>query len=199
MFPFLPQQASLFGTANLQTLLNVTKRYASGLQQLAELNTQTVKTVFEESASVLKAGSAATPGEFMNWQSSLIAAFPEKAAAYTRHFLTIIRSTEADILEETRTQFEQYGVGMKGVLDSAAQQGESAAQGTTELLSNIASASTQAVDETAEAVLDASGQIAQTSIDSTAEGVDAAREATETAAREATETASRTSKAGSKR
>jgi len=97
MFPYFPQQSSSVVTANLQTLVNVTKRYASGLQQLAELNVQTVKTVFEESTSVLKAGSSAKPGEFLSWQSTLFAEIPEKAAAYTRHFLTIVRATEADI------------------------------------------------------------------------------------------------------
>jgi phasin family protein len=109
--------------------VNVTKSYASGLQQLTELNVQTVKTVFEESASTLKAGSNAKPGEFLSRRSTLFAAIPEKAAAYTRHFSKIVRATEADILNEARTQFEQYGFGMKGVFESAAQQAQSAVQG----------------------------------------------------------------------
>lgn len=191
MFPYLPQQAASFGTANLHTLLKVTQCYARGLQQLAELNTQTVKTVFEESNSVLKAGSAATPGEFLSWQSSLLAAYPEKAAAYTRHFLTIVRSTEADMLNEAHGQFEQYGAGMREVLDAAAQGEQSAVEGATERLSDIARESTDDFNQSAGSVLDASGRIARASIESGAEGIHAAQEASEAALRPA--------KAGAKR
>jgi len=47
MFPFSPQQASPIA-ANMQALVSVTKRYAAGLQQIAELNVQTVKTVLKK-------------------------------------------------------------------------------------------------------------------------------------------------------
>jgi hypothetical protein len=36
MFPYSRQQPSAVATANFRTLVNVTKRYASGLQQLAK-------------------------------------------------------------------------------------------------------------------------------------------------------------------
>ena len=185
MFPYFPQQSSSVVTANLQTLVNVTKRYASGLQQLAELNVQKVKTVFEESTSVLKAGSSAKPGEFLSWQSTLFAEIPEKAAAYTRYFLTIVRATEADILNEARSQYEQYGFGMKGVLDSAVRQDQSAAQGPIALLSDITTASTDAANVTGGIVLDASEETAQKTLDRSAGAADGAQEASEAALRPA--------------
>lgn len=191
MFPYFPQQASSFASSNLQTLVNVTKRYASGLQQISELNVQTVKTVFEESTTVMKAGSSAKPGELLNWHSTWFAELPEKAAAYTRHYLTIVRSAETDILNETRTQFEQYGFGMKGVFESAAQQAQSASQEAVALLSNTATAATDVANETAGVVLDASGNIAQTSSDARAEAAADAQDASEAALRPV--------KAGSKR
>jgi phasin family protein len=190
MFPFIPQQSSSLATANLQILVNMTKRYAGGLQQLAELNVQTVKTVFEENTSVLKARDAAKPGEFLTWQSTLFAEFPEKAAAYTRHFLSIIRATETDILSETRSHYEQYGISMKRVLESAVGQGQSAVQESEHLL-KITAASTDVVKETAGAVLDAGAEIAQNTIDTSADAADSAKEASEAALRPA--------KAGSKR
>ncbi|WP_159462940.1 TIGR01841 family phasin [Caballeronia telluris] len=173
MFPYSPQQASSVAAANLQSFVNVTKRFASGLQQLAELNVQTVKTVFEESTSVLKAGSSAKPGDFLSWQSTLLAEIPEKTAAYTRHYFEIVRATEADILNETRGQYEKYGIGVKGVF-------ESMSQGPVALLSNIGSTSTDVVDESAEVVLDASAEVT--------DGV-----------QEASDAALRPAKAGSKR
>jgi hypothetical protein len=112
------------------------------------------------------------PGEFLGWQSTPFAAIPEKAAAYTRHFVKIARATEADILNEARTQFEQYGFGMKGGFESAARQAQSAVQGPIALLSDLSAASTGAANETAKVTLDASGQAAQTSNDT---GVEAAK------------------------
>ena len=67
MFPSFPNQTFAFPAANVQVLVNITKRYVSGLQQLAELNVQTVKTVFEESAAVAGVGPKAKLGDFLNW------------------------------------------------------------------------------------------------------------------------------------
>jgi len=161
MFPSFPQQASSGAASNYQLFVNVSKRYASGLQQLAELNVQTIKTVMEESTSVLKAGTVVKPGEFLSLQPKLLAALPEKAAAYSRHFLNIVRSTETDILNETRSQFGKYGFNLKGVFETAAQQSEVFAKGPVALLSNAAKESADAADETAAVVVDASGEIAQ--------------------------------------
>jgi phasin family protein len=92
MFPFsFANQAVVNPLASLQSHVNIAKRYASGLKQLAELNVQTLKTVFEESTAVATAGLHAKPVDFLSWQSTLLAETPEKAAAYTRHFWQIVR------------------------------------------------------------------------------------------------------------
>jgi len=80
---------------------------------------------------------------------------------------------------------------MKGVLDSAVRQDQSAAQGPIALLSDITTASTGAANETAGIVLDASGETAQKTLDTSAGAADGAQEASEAALRPA--------KAGSKR
>ena len=191
MFPFFTKQSSSVVTANLQMFVNVTKRYAGGLRQLGELNVQTVKTVFEEGTSVLKAGGSAKPGELLTWESTLFAEFPEKAAAYARHFFSIVRATETDILSETRSHYEQYGIGMKRVLESAVGPGQPALQESSEHLLNTTAAATDAVKETAAVALDASAEIAQSTIDTSAGTADRAKETSEAALRPA--------KAGSKR
>jgi phasin family protein len=178
MFPYSPQQASSFAAANFQSFVTVTRSLASGLQQLAELNVQAAKTLFGESTSVLKAGSNANPSDFLSWQSTLFAGIPEKTAAYTRHYLTIVRATQADILNETRKQCEQYGFNVKGVF-------ESVPQGPIALLLNIPSASVEVVNESAKVVLDAADGGDQTSIDAGAEAADSAQGASEGAPRSA--------------
>ncbi|KXU82835.1 hypothetical protein CR51_42535 [Caballeronia megalochromosomata] len=149
MFPSFTQQTFLFPSTGVQVLVNVAKRYASGLQQLAELNVQTVKTVFEESAAVAKAGPNAKPGDFLSWQSTLFAETPEKAAAYTRHFLQIVRATQTDILNETRGPLEQLGFGLKRSSDSLSKE-------PVAFLSNVAETATDIADAGAEVIEEAS-------------------------------------------
>ncbi|MFM0521272.1 MULTISPECIES: TIGR01841 family phasin [Caballeronia] len=146
MFPSsFANQTFVYPAASLQVLVNVAKRYASGLQQLAELNVQTAKTVFEESTAVAKAGPQAKPADFLSWQSTLLAETPEKAAAYTRHFWQIVRATQTDILNEARGPIEQFGFGLKKATESASQE-------AVGLLSSAAEASTDLADAGAEAI-----------------------------------------------
>ncbi|BAN26698.1 TIGR01841 family phasin [Caballeronia insecticola] len=119
MFPFFSQQTTSIPATGLQTFVNVSKRYASGLQQIADLNVQTIKTVFEEGNAVFRAGPNAKPADMLSWQSTLFAEAPEKAAAYTRHFLEIVRSTQTDMFNEARAPLAQAGAGMKQAFESA--------------------------------------------------------------------------------
>ncbi|MDR5827972.1 TIGR01841 family phasin [Caballeronia sp. LP006] len=154
MFPIL-QSSAPAATAQLEAFFGITKRYAMGLQQLADLNLQTVKAVFEESASVLTSGSDVKPGDFMGFQWTLFAEVPEKSAAYARHFFQIVRETEADIFKEARSQYEQYGSGMKGAFESAMQQGSSQVQKSIASISDVAS-SAHAASAAPKLILDAS-------------------------------------------
>ncbi|SAL87644.1 phasin family protein [Caballeronia arvi] len=165
MLPFIPQQASSIANANLQIMANVTQRYAHGIQQLAELNLQTVKTLWEESTTVAKAGTAARPSDFLGWESTLFAELPEKAAAYSRHFFSIVRATEADIFNEAFSQYEKYGINVKGAFESALQQGQFAAQGVSALVADVTDRSTQVANEIASKVADANTDVVRTTVD----------------------------------
>jgi len=156
--------------ANLQAFLNASGRFASGLQELTELNVQTVRTVIEESSNLLKPGEDAG-ASVLGWQSALFAQLPLKAASYGQNVWSIITSTEADILGEVRSQYERNGITLKGLFDTAAsetQQGaQSAAQETGLVITSLADtaseatqAATQAAQETGGVILDASGDIA---------------------------------------
>ena len=165
MLPFIPQQASSFANANLQIMMNVTQRYARGIQQLAELNVQTVRTLWEEGSTVAKAGTTARPTEFFGWESMLFAELPEKAAAYSRHFFAIVRATEADIFNEARSQYEKYGINVKDAFESTLQQGQSDAQGTSALVADVTDRSTQAANEIASNIANANTNVAQSTVD----------------------------------
>ncbi|WP_250474265.1 phasin family protein [Caballeronia sp. GAFFF1] len=146
--------------ANLQAFLNASERFANGLHALTELNVQTVRTVIEESHSLLRTGDDTSPGEVLSWQSVMLAQLPQKAASYGQHVLSIITSTEADILGEVRSQYERNGITLKGLFDSGAQAAQETTESTSLVVTNLAETTSEAAANTSGVILDASGEIA---------------------------------------
>ncbi|WP_250500913.1 phasin family protein [Caballeronia sp. GAWG1-5s-s] len=146
--------------ANLQAFLNASERFANGLHALTELNVQTVRTVIEESNSLLRTGDETSAGEALSWQSVMLAQLPQKAASYGQHVLSIITSTEADILGEVRSQYERNGITLKGLFDSGAQAAQETTESTSLVVTNLAETTSEAAANTSGVILDASGEIA---------------------------------------
>ncbi|MFM0323573.1 phasin family protein [Caballeronia glebae] len=153
--------------ANLQAFLNMTGRFASGLQALGELNVQTVRTVVEESNALLSAGDQAAAGDVLGWQSVMLAQFPQKAASYGQHVMSIITSTQDDILGEVRNQYERNGIKFGDPANAAADDVQTATQSSGALITNLADATNDATRETSGVVLDVNGEVAKTSHAST--------------------------------
>jgi hypothetical protein len=159
---YLAYQIPSMARANLQAWLSISGRFASGMQALADLNAQTVRKMVEESNSLLRAGDEASPGDVFGWQSVMFAQFPQKAASYGHHVLSIITSTEADMIGEVRSQYERNGIKLKEMTETAAGEMQQAAQSSGELVTNLADTATEAAQETSGVVLDASGEVAKT-------------------------------------
>jgi hypothetical protein len=143
--------------ANLQAFLNISGRFASGMQALTELNVRTVQTMVEESNALLRAGDEASPGDVFGWQTVMLAQFPQKAASYGQHVMSIISSTESDVIGEVRSQYERNGISLKGMMESAAEDAQSGVQ----LATGLAETMRDAAEETSGVVLDASGEVAK--------------------------------------
>jgi len=182
MFPYSTQPFSSIARANFAAFLNVSGRFASGIQQLTELNIQTVKTVIEESNSLLRAGEQASAGDVLGWQSVMLAQFPEKAASYSKHFISIITSTEADIIKEARSQYERNGIEIKGAVQQAAEDAQSATEEQGAILSDATRAVTNQMAEStassAGVILDASGELANKAAETGEQMTDIAETAT---------------------
>jgi uncharacterized protein YicC (UPF0701 family) len=154
---YLAYQIPSMARANLQAWLNISGRFASGVQAIADLNAQTVRKMVEESNSLLRAGDEATPGDVFGWQSVMAAQFPQKVASYGQHVLSIITSTEADMIGEVRNQYERNGIKLKEMTETAASDIQQAAQSSGELVTNLA----DTANEAGGVVLDASGELAK--------------------------------------
>jgi Phasin protein len=145
---YFAYQIPSLARANLQAFLNISGRFADGLQAITELNVQTVRKVVEESNALLRSGDEAGAGDVLGWQSIMLAQIPQKAAAYSQHVLSIITSTQDDILGEVRSQYERNGVEFNDMAKVAADDLQAGAQSSR---------------ETSGALLDATGEVAKTS------------------------------------
>lgn len=194
MFPYYSQHASSIARANLQALLSMSGRCASSLQQLTELNVQTVKTVIEETNALFETRESGD--DFLGKQTMMLAQFPEKAAAYSRHFFSIVNSAEADLMNETRNRYEQIGTSVKeGIeqgLEASMNQVELTSQSSAQVVADTSEASADVMQRAGGLVLNASGEIAQKAMETSAQAVESTEDAT-------AKLAQGSSKAGSKR
>ena len=156
---YMAYQMPSLARANIQVLLNVTGRFASGLQALTELNVQTVRKVVEESNALLRAGDEAGAGDVLGWQSVMLAQFPQKAASYSQHALSIITSTQDDMIGEVRNQYERNGIKLNDMANAAAEDVETVAQSSGELVTSRADTASDAARDASGTVLDANGEI----------------------------------------
>ncbi|SAL02242.1 phasin family protein [Caballeronia pedi] len=159
---YFAYQIPSIARANLQVFFNVTGRFASGLQALTELNLQMVRKVVEESNTLRRAGDEAGAGDVLGWQSIMLAQFPQKAASYGQHMISIITSTQDDIIGEVRSQYKRNGITFNEAAKVAANDAQSAVQSSGELVTNLAETASDAARGTGGAILDANGEIAKT-------------------------------------
>ncbi|AQH02791.1 hypothetical protein A9R05_28230 [Burkholderia sp. KK1] len=159
---FAYQMPSL-ARANLQAVLNMSGTFAGGLQALAELNVQTVRKMVEESNALLNSANEASTGDVLGWQSIMLAQFPQKAASYGQHVISIVQSTQDDIVGEVRRQYERNGINFNDISKAAADDVQTASQSSSALVMNLADSVEDAARETSGAVLDVSSEIAKSS------------------------------------
>jgi len=148
MFFYTPQQIADLNKSNYQSFVNLAGKYMNGLQELMDLNTQTIRTIIEECDNFPKEEVFDNAENLPSWQSSMLNQFPAKAASYNRHLHTIILSTGAEVAREVQRQCEIRGGQMNAIL--------------TEAIGNASTASIRM----AETLENSGGNLAQESFDS---------------------------------
>ena len=136
MFFYSPQQIAELNKASYQSFINLTGKYMNGLQELAELNVQTIRTIIEESNDFPKVNVTENVGDLPEWQSSMLTQLPGKAASYNRHLHTIILSTGAEVAREVQRQYESRGGQVNAIFMEAIEKASAASTRTAETLEN---------------------------------------------------------------
>ena len=130
MFFYSPQQIAELNKASYQSFVNLTGKYMNGLQELAELNVQTIRTIIEESNNFPKDNVTENVGDLPQWQSSMLTQLPGKAASYNRHLHTIIVSTGAEVAREVQRQYESRGGQVNAIFMEAIEKANAASART---------------------------------------------------------------------
>ena len=91
-----PEQVVAANKANLETLVGLTTKAFSGIEELIELNLAAAKSAMTDSQEHIHASlSVKDVQELLALQSSLFQPLAEKAVAYNRHLYEIATATEA--------------------------------------------------------------------------------------------------------
>ena len=153
MFFYSQQQISDINKANYQSLVNVFGKFMNGYRELAELNMQTVTTIINESNNLPTDAIAEKTDNLPEWQSSMLSQFPQKAAAYNRHFRTIVLSTGAEVVREARRQYETRGNQINSIVAEAVEKATTAStRAVGKLADNLAQPVQDSFDATVKVV-----------------------------------------------
>jgi phasin family protein len=107
--------------ANLDALLSLTAKTFEGVERLAALNLQVVKTSIDEAAeSSLAALSAKEPQSLLALQAGALQPAAEKAAAYGRQVYDIVVSTKADVEKVAAEQVAGVQSSFMAAIEAAA-------------------------------------------------------------------------------
>ncbi|WP_454743452.1 phasin family protein [Cupriavidus necator] len=112
------EQFAAAQAAGLDILAGLTSKTLDGLQKVAELNLQTMKsTLAEAQDNARKAFSAKDPGELLALQASLMQPAAEKAQVYSRQLFEIAEATRADFAKVAEAQNEENKRMMQEFID----------------------------------------------------------------------------------
>ncbi|KXU83856.1 phasin [Paraburkholderia monticola] len=148
MFFYSPQQIADLHKAGYQSFVNLTGKYMKGLQEVAELNVQTMKTIIEESNNFPMDDVTESANNLPEWQSSMLSQLPGKVTSYNRHLHTIILSTGAEVAREVRRQYESRGGQVNAIFLEAIEKANATSTRTAETPENTVTKPAQDAVET---------------------------------------------------
>jgi phasin family protein len=121
MSSLAPEQLAAAQKTSVGTTFVILNKAFNGIEKLAELNVQTVKSSLAENQEIfVKAFSAGEPHALFAQQASHAQPAIEKAQSYWRHVYEIISSTQAEFAAVAEAQLKQYQQDALAFVDSLA-------------------------------------------------------------------------------
>ena len=148
-----PEQVLAANKANLETLVGLTNKAFSGVEQLIELNLAAAKSTLADSQKQTHAAlSMKDAKELLAFQASLFQPLAEKAAAYTRHLADIAKGTSSHFQGHMESQLADAQKAFHALVDNAAKNAPAGSETAVAAFKTAVSAGNNALESVQKAV-----------------------------------------------
>jgi phasin family protein len=144
---FTPDQITAASKESLESLLDFSSKAFAGVEKLVELNLQTARASFEDSAETTKAVLGVKDAqELIALQAGLVQPAADKAAAYGRQVYDITSSTQADLSTLLEAQFAGAQQKVLALVEAAAKNAPAGSENAVALVKSAVAAANNAVE-----------------------------------------------------
>ena len=148
-----PEQVIAANKANLETLVGLTTKAFSGVEQLIELNLAAAKTTLADSQKQTNAAlSVKDAQELLALQASLFQPLAEKTAAYSRHLYDIASGTSNEFTKALEAQTAAAQKQFANLVDSATSNAPAGSETAVAVMKSAVSAANNAYESVQKAV-----------------------------------------------
>lgn len=150
---FTPEQVVAANKANLETLVGLTTKAFSGVEQLIELNLAAAKSAMTDSQEHIHASlSVKDAQELLALQSSLFQPLAEKAVAYNRHLYEIATGTGAHFHVTVEGKVAEAQNAFHAMVDNAAKNAPAGSEAAVAAFKTAVAAGSNALETVQKAV-----------------------------------------------
>jgi phasin family protein len=168
-----PEQVIASQKAGVNTPFGILNKFFAGVEKLAELNVQAVKSSLAENREiVLKAVSAGEPHALFAQQASHAQSAIEKAQSYWRRVYEIISSTQTEFAAVAEAQLKQYQQDALAFVDSLANKAPAGSETAVAAWKTLITTASETANTTYEAARKAAKQAVETAESTVASGSD---------------------------
>jgi len=161
-----PEQIIAANKANLETLMGLTSKAFSGVEQLIELNLAAAKSALSDSQQQTQAVlSVKDAQELLALQASLFQPLAEKAVAYNRHLYEIATGTGAEFHGHVEGKMAEAQKAFHAMVDNAAKNAPAGSEAAVAAFKTAVSAGNNALETVQKAVKQAT-EVAEANVKS---------------------------------
>jgi phasin family protein len=161
-----PEQIIAANKANLETLMGLTSKAFSGVEQLIELNLAAAKSALSDSQQQTQAAlSVKDAQELLALQASLFQPLAEKAVAYNRHLYEIATGTGSEFHGHVEGKVAEAQQAFHAMIDNATKNAPAGSEAAVAAFKTAVSAGNSALETVQKAVKQAT-EVAETNMKS---------------------------------
>ena len=169
-----PEQLAAANQANLDALVELTRKSFEGIERLVELNLQVARATMGDSAEQAKAMlSAKGPQELVSLQAGLVQPATEKATAYSRQIYEIASQTQAEVTKVVEAQMAAAQEKILALVDATVKNAPAGSENTVAVVRSAVTAANSAHESVQKAAKQAVG-VAEANFEAMAKNAPAA-------------------------